>query len=105
MPPEGIASYLLMDFSDLMLGALDDSGGHLRPDAPARRSSSVCGTARQLWGRMFWNKFKVEITVALWSLLLFVPGHCRDGETGAHRRRRRASKENESRSRSRAAAS
>jgi hypothetical protein len=23
---------------------------------------------------MFWNKFKVEMTVALWSLLLFIPG-------------------------------
>lgn len=29
---------------------------------------------RRLWWRMLWNKFKVEITIALYTLLFFVPG-------------------------------
>jgi len=32
------------------------------------------GWGKQLWGRMLWNRFKVEITVLLWTLLIFIPG-------------------------------
>jgi hypothetical protein len=73
IPPEGLASYLLMDVSDLVLGAWA---------IPAAIHGIMTGEplpaclryGRRLWGRMLWNKFKVEITIALYSLLLFVPG-------------------------------
>jgi hypothetical protein len=73
LPPEGIASYLLMDFSDLLLGALV---------APAAIHGLTTGASfaaslrrgRQLWSRMLWARFQVEITVTLWALLFFVPG-------------------------------
>ena len=29
---------------------------------------------RRQWGRSLWNEFKMEITILLWSALLFVPG-------------------------------
>src|ERR1051325_9954723 len=71
VPPEGIASYLLMDFSSLVLGSLA---------IPAAIYGLMTGKSvleclrqgKRLWGRMFWNKFKVEVTVAFWSLLLFI---------------------------------
>ena len=71
--PEGIASYLLMDFSNLVLGALAIPAAiyGLTTGRPVIESLQ---RGRKQWGRMFWNKFKVEMTVALWSLLLFVPG-------------------------------
>jgi hypothetical protein len=63
----------MMDFSDLVLGSLA---------IPAAIYGLTSGKAvleslrygRRLWGRMFWAKFKVEITVTLYALLLFVPG-------------------------------
>jgi hypothetical protein len=62
-----------MDVSDLVLGAWA---------IPAAIHGLVTGEAvgaclrygRKLWGRMLWNKFKVEITIALYTLLFFVPG-------------------------------
>jgi hypothetical protein len=73
LPPEGVASYLMMDFSDLVLGSLA---------IPAAIYGLTSGKAvveslrygQRLWGRMFWAKFKVEITVTLYALLLFIPG-------------------------------
>lgn len=73
IPPEGLASYLLMDLSDLVLASLA---------IPAAIHGLTSGTrvgpslryGRQIWARMLWNKFKVEITIALYTLLLFVPG-------------------------------
>jgi hypothetical protein len=71
--PEGLASYLLMDVGDLVLGAwaIPAAIHGLRTGA----STAACiRYGRRLWGRMLWNKFKVEITIALYTLLLFVPG-------------------------------
>src|SRR4051812_48582027 len=73
VPPEGIASYLLMDFSNIVLGALAIPAA-IYGLTTGRPVVECLRHGRKLWGRMFWNKFKVEITVALWSLLLFVPG-------------------------------
>jgi hypothetical protein len=73
LPPEGLASYLLMDVSDLVLGAWA-----IPAAIHGLRSGDSAGAClrygRRLWGRMLWNKFKVEITIALYTLLLFVPG-------------------------------
>jgi hypothetical protein len=73
LPPEGIASYILMDFSDLFLGALAIPAAIHGLTAGASIGDSL-RRGRKLWSRMFWNKFKVEMTVTLWALLLFIPG-------------------------------
>jgi hypothetical protein len=79
LPVEGVLSYVLLDISDLVLAALAVPAivyglaerlrtGRTPPAGECLR------WGRRLWGRMLWNKFKVEITVLLWSLLIFVPG-------------------------------
>ena len=73
VPPEGIASYLLMDFSSLILGSLTIPAA-IYGLTTGRPVLECLRRGRKIWGRMFWNKFKVEMTVALWSLLLFIPG-------------------------------
>jgi hypothetical protein len=73
IPTSGILSYFLLALSDLVLAALA---------VPAAiygltRSSGIAESlrlARERWGRMLWNEFKVEITVTLWGALLIVPG-------------------------------
>jgi hypothetical protein len=73
VPPEGIASYLLMDFSDLVLGSL--AGAAAIYGLTTRKGvAASLRRGRQLWARMFWTRIKVEVTIALWMLLLFVPG-------------------------------
>jgi hypothetical protein len=73
VPPEGIASYLMMDFSNLIFGSLAIPAA-IYGLTTGRPVGECLQRGRKLWARMFWNKFKVEMTVALWSLLLFVPG-------------------------------
>lgn len=73
IPPEGIASYLLMDFSDLVLGSLTVAAAIYGLTARKGVGDSLA-RARKLWPRMFWTRVKVEVTIALWLLLLFVPG-------------------------------
>jgi hypothetical protein len=73
VPPEGIASYLLMDFSSLILGSLTVPAA-IYGLTTGRPLVECLRHGKKIWGRMFWNKFKVEMTVALWSLLLFIPG-------------------------------
>lgn len=76
--PEGILSYVLMDLSDLVLGSLVAGAVIYGLIARFRSKPAPIGEClrwgRRQWGRMLWNTFKVEITVSLWSLLLFVPG-------------------------------
>jgi hypothetical protein len=73
VPPDGIASYLLMDFSDLVLGSL--AGAAAIYGLTTRKGvAASLRRGRQLWARMFWTRIKVEVTIALWMLLLFVPG-------------------------------
>src|SRR4051794_13271728 len=59
VPPEGIASYLLMDFSNLVLGSLAIPAAIYGLTA-GRPLMECLRFGRKLWGRMFWNKFKVE---------------------------------------------
>lgn len=73
IPPEGIASYLLMDFSDLVLGSLAIPAA-IYGLASRKGVGASLRRGRKLWARMFWTRVKVEVTVALWTLLLFVPG-------------------------------
>lgn len=73
VPADGILAYVLMDASDLALGALAIPAAIYGLTAGTPVGESI-GRARKLWGWMLWNKFKVEITIALWTLLLFVPG-------------------------------
>ncbi|HEV3197663.1 MAG TPA: hypothetical protein VGZ73_07135 [Bryobacteraceae bacterium] len=79
VPSEGIAAYGLMGFCDLVLSALVVPAivyglvarlrtGKTPPVADALR------WGRRQWGKTLWNQIKVEITVALWSLFLVVPG-------------------------------
>ncbi len=79
VPTDGILSYFLLDLSDLLLGALVAPAVIYRLVTQFRTGKGA-GIAQSLrwgrrqWGKTLWNKFKVEVTVALWSLLLFVPG-------------------------------
>jgi hypothetical protein len=79
VPVEGIVSYVLLDASDLVLGALAipaivyGLAGRLRTGRTPPAGECL-RWGKRLWGRMLWNRFKVEITVLLWSLLIFVPG-------------------------------
>jgi hypothetical protein len=75
----GLAAYLTMDLSDLVLSALA---------VPAAvyglleffRTGKAAPLGRSLrWGRRqfaktLWNKFKVEITITLWGALFLIPG-------------------------------
>jgi len=73
IPPDGIASYLLMDFSDLVLGSLAGAAA-IYGLATRKGVAASLRRGRRLWARMFWTRIKVEVTIALWMLLLFVPG-------------------------------
>ena len=79
VPANGILSYFLIDFSDLILGALAVPAvvyglvtkfrtGQTAPLAEALR------WGRRQWAKTLWNKVKVEITVTLWGALLLLPG-------------------------------
>jgi hypothetical protein len=79
VPTDGIASYLLMDASDLILSALVIPAAIYGLVARFRtgRTASLIESlrwGRRQWGKTLWNKFKVEITVTLWGALLLVPG-------------------------------
>jgi hypothetical protein len=78
-PEGGVLSYALSAVSDLVLGALAAPAvvyllvGRLRTGRPAPIGESLRWGWR-LWGKSLWNTFKMEVTVALWTLLLIVPG-------------------------------
>jgi hypothetical protein len=70
---------VLLDIGDLVFEALIAPAVifglvmKLRTGKSAPLSESM-RWGRRLWGKSLWNRFKVEITIALWSLLLFIPG-------------------------------
>jgi hypothetical protein len=79
VPTDGMATYLALDASDMLLSALvipaviyglvaKFRGGQA---APVRESLRW---GRRQWGKTLWNMFKVEVTVTLWGLLLVIPG-------------------------------
>jgi hypothetical protein len=79
VPVDGILSYVLLEIGDLVFGALAAGAviyavaGKLRTGrAPALGESLRWGS--RVWLRMLWNQFKMEMTVGLWSLLIFIPG-------------------------------
>jgi hypothetical protein len=79
VPSEGILSYCLMDFCDLILSALVIPAVFYGLVARLRtgKTPPIAGALRwghRQWGKTFWNKLKVEITIVLWSLFLVVPG-------------------------------
>ena len=79
VPTDGILSYLLLDAGDLLLGSLAVPAVIYGLVAAFRTGKTPpLGEAlrwgRRQWAKTLWNKFKVEITVALWSALLLVPG-------------------------------
>ena len=79
VPTDGILSYSLLEIGDLVLSALVIPAAiyglmeKLRTGKTAGLRDSLRWGRRQ-WVRVLWNKFKVEITIALWGLLLIVPG-------------------------------
>jgi uncharacterized membrane protein len=79
VPRDGVLSYVLDDLADLVFGALVMPAAiyglamKMRAGKTPPLGESL-RWGRRLWGKSLWNRFKVEITVALWSLLLFVPG-------------------------------
>lgn len=79
VPADGILSYLFLEMGDLVFGAWAAAaviyavGGKLRIGRMPGMGEAL-GRGRRLWLPMFWNQFKVEITVGLWSLLVFIPG-------------------------------
>jgi hypothetical protein len=79
VPSEGVLAYFVRDFGDLIFSAL------VMPAAiyglvMNLRTRKACPAAealrwgRRQWSKTLWNKFKVEITIMLWSALLIVPG-------------------------------
>lgn len=79
VPKGGVAAYLAMDFSDLILGALAVPAAiyglmeRIRTGKTAPLARSLRWGWRQ-WAKMLWTKFKVEITITLWGALFVVPG-------------------------------
>jgi hypothetical protein len=79
VPSEGILSYFWMDGADLVFGALIMPAliyglvMKLRTGKTAPVGESL-RWGRRLFRKSLWNKFKVEVTIALSSLLLFLPG-------------------------------
>ena len=79
VPNEGILSYFVLSLSDLLFGALLAPAvifglvAHMRTGRASPLGDAL-RWGRRLWAKSLWNEFKVEITVALWGLLLFIPG-------------------------------
>jgi hypothetical protein len=79
IPPDGVLGYSLLTLSDLVLSALVvpavifGMAMHWRTGKPAPLGESLRWGGR-MWAKALWNMFQVEVTVLLWSLLLFVPG-------------------------------
>lgn len=79
VPKGGLAAYLTMDLSDLVLSAFAVPAAiyglieRLRTGKPAPLARSLRWGWRQ-WAKTLWNKFKVEITVTLWGTLFLIPG-------------------------------
>ncbi|HEY1240701.1 MAG TPA: hypothetical protein VGF16_09100 [Bryobacteraceae bacterium] len=79
VPKGGLAAYLTMDLSDLVLGALAVPAAiyglleRLRSGKAPPLTRSLRWGWRQ-WGKTLWNKLKVEITVTLWGALFLIPG-------------------------------
>ncbi|HLK48281.1 MAG TPA: hypothetical protein VKT49_09110 [Bryobacteraceae bacterium] len=79
VPKGGLAAYLTMDLSDLVLSSLAVpaaiygllEGFRAGKAAPAGRA--LRWGLRQ-WGKTLWNQFKVEITITLWGALFIIPG-------------------------------
>lgn len=78
-PAEGVASYIANDLGDLILSALVMPAlvfgliVKLRKGKTGGFGESLRWGRRQ-WGKSLWNRFKVEITIMLWSALLIIPG-------------------------------
>jgi hypothetical protein len=79
IPVDGVLGYCLMTASDLLLSALAvpavifGMAMRFRTGRPAPLGESLRWGRRQ-WAKALWNMFQVQVTVLLWSLLLFVPG-------------------------------
>lgn len=79
IPPDGVLGYSLLTASDLLLSALVvpavifGMAMRLRTGAPPPLAEALRWGRRQ-WGKALWNMFQVQVTVLLWSLLLFIPG-------------------------------
>lgn len=79
VPTGGLAMYLLLDASDLVLASFAAPAAiyallfRLRGGALPTFASALAWGRRQ-WGKTLWNKFKVEVTCTLWGALLLVPG-------------------------------
>ncbi len=79
LPTDGWISYIVMDIGDLALSALVVPATiyglvhRFRTGKTAPLTESLRWGRRQ-WAKTLWNKFKVEITIGLYSLLLIVPG-------------------------------
>ena len=77
--PDGVLGYSLLSASDLLLSALlvpaviYGMAMRFRTGKPAPLGESL-RWGRRMWAKALWNMFQVEVTVLLWSLLLFVPG-------------------------------
>ena len=79
VPTGGVLSYLLMDFTDLILGALVIPAaiyGLIEKLRGGRipRVGECLRWGRRQWWRMFGYNLAVEITIALYGALLIVPG-------------------------------
>ena len=78
-PKGGVAAYLGMDLSDLVLSALAVPAAiyglmeRLRTGKRAPLSRSLRWGGRQ-FAKMLWTKIKVEITITLWGALFVIPG-------------------------------
>jgi len=75
----GILSYVLLEVSDLVLGALAVPAVVYALVAAQRTGRTpplgeCFRWGRRQWSKTVWNRFKVEVTVMLWGALLVIPG-------------------------------
>jgi hypothetical protein len=79
VPKSGLAAYLGMDLSDLVLGSLAAPAAiyglmeRFRTGKTAPLGRSLRWGLRQ-WLKMLWTRLKVEITITLWGALFVIPG-------------------------------
>jgi hypothetical protein len=79
VPTGGTLMYLLLDASDLVLAACVTPAvvyGLLARfrGAPMPPLAEALRWGRRQWGKCLWNRFKAEVIVMMYSLLLLVPG-------------------------------
>jgi hypothetical protein len=74
IPLRGVASYLLSQAMDILLGSLVTPAVVYALVGASPGFGAAMRWGRRQFGKTLWNEIKVNITVILWGALLIVPG-------------------------------